>query len=237
MKNIYKVSKNNLPGMIDHTLLRPDATPEEIIRLCREAKKFKFACVFANPCHVPLCVKELKGTRVKVGTAIGFPLGATTTAVKKFEAEQALRAGAEEIDMVINVGMLKSGNDKYVEEDIHTVVTTARKYNAIVKVIIETALLTNEEKIKSCLIAKHAGADFVKTSTGFSTGGATTNDIALMRKTVGLKMGVKASGGIRSRYDAVAMIKSGANRIGTSTGVQIVGKKVRKYLSRKPKKY
>lgn len=216
---------DSLAGMIDHTLLNPDATKKQIVQLCAEAKKYKFACVCVNPCYVSLCAQELKGTRVKICTVIGFPLGASTTAVKKFETEQALRDGAKEIDMVINVGMLKSGDMSFVEEDISAAVTTARKYGAVVKVIIETSLLTDEEKVKACLIAKRASADFVKTSTGFAKGGATTADVALMRKTVGSVMGVKASGGIRSREEAFAMIKSGANRIGTSASVKIVGGK------------
>lgn len=239
MKNIYhgaeginsitgtEISSNigdSLAGMIDHTLLNPDATKKQIIQLCAEAKKYKFACVCVNPCYVSLCAQELKGTRVKICTVIGFPLGASTTAVKKFETEQALHDGAKEIDMVINIGMLKSGDETYVEKDISAVVTTARKYGALVKVIIETALLTDEEKVKACLIAKRASADFVKTSTGFAKGGATVHDVALLRKTVGPLMGVKASGGIRSREEAFAMIKSGANRIGTSAGMELVGK-------------
>ncbi len=210
--------------MIDHTLLNPDVTKKQIVQLCAEAKKYKFACVCVNPCYVSLCAQELKRTRVKVCTVIGFPLGASTTAVKKFETEQALRDGAKEIDMVINVGMLKSGDMSFVEEDISAAVTTAQKYGAVVKVIIETALLTDEEKVKVCLIAKRASADFVKTSTGFAKGGATTADVSLLRKTVGPLMGVKASGGIRSRKEAIAMIKAGASRIGTSAGVELVGK-------------
>ena len=238
MKNIYhgvdvvnfvtgtEISSNigdSLAGMIDHTLLNPDATKEQIIQLCAEAKKFKFACVCVNPCYVSLCAQELKGTQVNVCTVIGFPLGASTTAVKIFETEQALHDGAKEIDMVINVGMLKSGDETYVEKDISVVVTTARKYGAVVKVIIETSLLTDAEKVRACLIAKLTGADFVKTSTGFSKGGATVHDVALLRKTVGPLMGVKASGGIRSRKEAIAMIKAGASRIGTSAGVELVG--------------
>jgi deoxyribose-phosphate aldolase len=212
----------NLAGMIDHTLLKPDATKGQIVQLCKEAEKYKFASVCVNPYYVSLCVNELMGTRVNVCTVIGFPLGASATVVKEFEAEQALRDGAKEIDMVINVGMLKSGDDVSVENDIAAVVTTARKHDAIVKVIIETAILTKAEKVKACLIAKRAGADFIKTSTGFSKGGATVDDVALIRKTVGPDMGVKASGGIRSREDAIALIQSGANRIGTSAGVKII---------------
>jgi len=234
MKNSNNKNIINLAGMIDHSLLKPDATTKEIIHLCREAKKYKFATVFVNPCYVKRCVQELHG-RIKVGTTVGFPLGATTTAVKKFETEQSLQAGAQEIDMVINIGMLKSGNIKYVENDIRSVVSTAHKYNAIVKVIIETALLNKNEKIIACQIAKRAGADFVKTSTGFSKSGATTSDVALMRKIVGPDVGIKASGGIRTKKDAIALIKSGATRIGTSSGVKIVEKRIKNKSSRKSK--
>jgi len=214
--------ETDLASMIDHTLLKPEATREEIIKLCQEAKKYSFASVCINPSYVSLCAKLLRDTSVKVCTVIGFPLGATSTATKAFEAEHALRDGAREVDMVINVGMLKSGEYEYVENDIFAVVTTARRYNALSKVIIETALLTDEEKIKACLLAKRAGADFVKTSTGFSKGGATVGDIALMRKVVGSAMGVKASGGVRTREDALAMVASGADRIGASASVKIV---------------
>ncbi|HUL43213.1 MAG TPA: deoxyribose-phosphate aldolase [Bacteroidota bacterium] len=214
--------ETDLAGMIDHTLLKPEATKDEIIKLCQEAKKYVFASVCINPSYVSLCAKLLRDTSVKVCTVIGFPLGATSTATKAFEAEHALRDGAREVDMVINVGMLKSGEYEYVENDIFAVVTTARRYGALSKVIIETALLTDEEKIKACLIAKRAGADFVKTSTGFSKGGATVGDIALMRKVVGSAMGVKASGGVRTREDALAMVASGADRIGASASVKIV---------------
>lgn len=212
----------NLAGKIDHTLLKPDATPDEIKKLCDEAAKFKFASVCINPCYVSLCSNLLKGTGVKVCTVIGFPLGSTTTEVKKNEAEQAILNGAEEIDMVMNVGQLKQGNFNYVFNDINQVVITAKKYNVMCKVILETALLTDEEKVKACLICKKAGADFVKTSTGFSKGGATVGDIALMKYVVGLGIGVKASGGIRSKEDAQAMIASGADRIGASASVKIV---------------
>lgn len=213
----------DLARLIDHTLLKPEATKSEIEKLCAEAKKYNFASVCINPCYVALCSKLLRDTSVKVCTVIGFPLGATTTATKTFEAEQALRDGAQEIDMVINVGMLKSGEYDYVENDIFAVVTTGKRYGALTKVILETALLTDEEKIKGCLLAKRAGADFVKTSTGFSKGGATVGDIALMRKVVGSAMGVKASGGVRTREEALAMVASGADRIGASASVKIVG--------------
>ncbi len=214
--------ETELAGMIDHTLLKPEATKQQIVELCGEAKKYRFASVCINPSYVSLCAKILRDTPVKVCTVIGFPLGATSTAAKAFEAEQALRDGAREVDMVINVGMLKSGEYDYVENDIFAVVNTARRYGALTKVILETALLTDEEKIKGCLLAKRAGADFVKTSTGFSKGGATVGDIALMRKVVGSAMGVKASGGVRTREEALAMVASGADRIGASASVKIV---------------
>jgi deoxyribose-phosphate aldolase len=209
--------------MIDHTLLKPDATPAEIEKLCAEAKKFSFASVCINPSYVPLSVRLLRSTRVKVCTVIGFPLGATSTASKAHETEQAIRDGAGEVDMVINVGMLKAGEYRYVESDIFAVTSIARRHRVLSKVIIETALLTDEEKIKACVLAKRAGADFVKTSTGFSKGGATAADIVLMRRVVGSAMGVKAAGGVRSRDDALAMVASGADRIGASASVKIVG--------------
>lgn len=217
-----KLNDINIAGKIDHTLLKPDATPNEITELCEEAKKYSFASVCINPGYVSLCSKLLSGTSVKVCTVIGFPLGSNTTEVKKFEAEQALQNGATEIDMVINVGQLKAGNYDYVENDVRQIVSTAKSKNAICKVILETALLTDEEKVKACLICKKAGADFVKTSTGFSKGGATVGDVALMKYVVGKEMGVKASGGIRSKEDAEAMIASGADRIGASASVKIV---------------
>ena len=215
--------ETDLARMIDHTLLKPEATKDQIIQLCNEAKKHNFASVCINPCYVSLCAKLLRDTAVKVCTVIGFPLGASSTAAKAFEGEHALRDGAKELDMVINVGMLKSGEYEYVENDIFGLVTTARRYGALTKVILETGLLTDEEKVKGCLLAKRAGADFVKTSTGFSKGGATVGDIALMRKVVGTAMGVKASGGVRTREEALAMVASGADRIGASASVKIVG--------------
>jgi deoxyribose-phosphate aldolase len=215
--------EHDLARMIDHTLLKPDATIDEITRLCQEAKKYDFASVCINPSYVSRCSRQLRDTSVKVCTVIGFPLGATSTATKAFEAEHALRDGAKEIDMVINVGMLKSGEYDYVENDIFAVVTTGKRYRALTKVILETALLSDEEKVKGCILAKRAGADFVKTSTGFSKGGATVGDVALMRKVVGSAMGVKASGGVRTREDALAMVASGADRIGASASVKIVG--------------
>lgn len=217
----------HLNRFIDHTLLKPDATTEEVKKLCDEAREFNFASVCINPSFVSYCVDQLKGTTVKVCTVIGFPLGATTTETKRAEAEQVLAQGAEEIDMVINVGRLKDGDIQYVFNDINQIALAAKKYRAVCKVIIETALLTDEEKVKACLIAKEAKADFVKTSTGFSKGGATAGDIALMRYVVGSTVGVKASGGVRSYEDAMEMIEHGADRIGASASVKIVsGEKV-----------
>ena len=217
----------DLARMIDHTLLRPDATQKEIEKLCTEAKQYRFASVCINPSNVKLCAGLLRDTDVKVCTVIGFPLGATSSAAKAFETDRAIKDGAREVDMVINVGMLKSGEYNYVEEDILSVVSTAHSFGVLTKVIIETGLLTDEEKVKACMLAKHAGADFVKTSTGFVKGGATVGDIALMRKVVGPELGVKASGGVRSQEDALALIASGADRIGASASVKIVtGEKV-----------
>lgn len=213
----------DLARMIDHTLLKPDATPDEVQKLCEEAKKYIFASVCINAGHVPLCARLLRGTPVRVCTVIGFPLGATSTAAKAFESEQAIRDGAQELDMVINVGMLKAGELQYVERDIAAVVNAAKRHRVLTKVIIETALLNDEEKVKACLLAKKAGADFVKTSTGFAKGGATAGDIALMRRVVGTAMGVKASGGVRNREDALALVASGADRIGASASVRIIG--------------
>ncbi len=212
----------DLARLIDHTLLKPEATMSDIEKLCDEARKYGFASVCINPSYVPLCAKLLRGTDVKVCTVIGFPLGATLTAVKAFETEHVIRDGAQEVDMVINVGMLKSGQYEYVENDIFAVVSTARRYRVLTKVILETGLLTDEEKVKACILAKRAGADFVKTSTGFGKGGATVGDIALMRRVVGSAMGVKASGGVRTREDALAMVAHGADRIGASASVKIV---------------
>jgi deoxyribose-phosphate aldolase len=211
-----------IASMIDHTLLKPDATVQQIEQLCGEAKQFGFASVCINPSYVKLCSRNLKDTSVKVCTVIGFPLGATSSEAKSFEAERAAQDGARELDMVINVGMLKSGEYEYVEKDIASVVRTARRFGALVKVIIETGLLTDEEKVKACVLAKNAGAHFVKTSTGFSKGGATAGDIALMRKVVGSALGVKASGGVRTHEDAKVLIESGADRIGASASVMIV---------------
>ena len=211
-----------MAGMIDHTLLKPDATPDEIAQLAYEARKFSFATVCVNPTHVRLAAELLKDSEVKVCTVIGFPLGATQPEVKAFETEDAIRDGATEIDMVINIGALKSRDYKLVARDIKAVVDIAHPQGALVKVILETALLTDEEKIAGSLLAREAGADFVKTSTGFGPGGATVEDIALMRRAVGPSMGVKASGGIKNLADAEGMVQAGATRIGASAGVRIV---------------
>jgi deoxyribose-phosphate aldolase len=212
----------NLARLIDHTLLKPEATRDQIEQLCNEAKKYNFASVCINPCWVTLCAQLLKNTSVKVCTVIGFPLGASQTAVKVAEAEQAMRDGAEELDMVVNVGFLKSGDYESAENDIRAVVLAAHKHQALVKVILETCLLTDEEKVKASLLAKRAGADFVKTSTGFNKAGATVGDVALMRRVVGSAIGVKAAGGVRTREEAEAMVQSGADRVGASASVKIV---------------
>ena len=206
--------------LIDHTLLKQDATPEQIVKLCEEAKEFHFMSVCVNPAYVPLAAQCLKGSDVKVCTVIGFPLGMNLTKTKVEEAELAIKEGATEVDMVINVGMLKAGHDDFVEEEIRQLKAVAGQL--VLKVIIEACLLTDEEKVRACEASKRAGADFVKTSTGFSTGGATAHDVALMRKTVGPEMGVKASGGVRTHEDLLAMVEAGANRIGTSNGTKII---------------
>lgn len=208
--------------LIDHTLLKPDATPDQIAQLCYEARTYGFASVCVNPGYVKLCADLLKGTDVKVCTVIGFPLGASAPDVKAFETETALRDGATEIDMVINIGALKGRDYTLVARDIAGVVKLTHAAGSLVKVIIETALLNEEEKITACLLAKEAGADYVKTSTGFSGGGATVADITLMRRVVGPEMGVKASGGVRDYADAKSMVDAGATRIGASAGVKIV---------------
>ncbi|NWF89454.1 MAG: deoxyribose-phosphate aldolase [Ignavibacteriaceae bacterium] len=214
--------KKFLAQKIDHTLLKPEANSSEIVKLCEEADNFNFASVCVMPSFVSLCRKELKSSSVKVCTVIGFPLGATTSEVKKFEAEQAIQNGAGELDMVINIGKLKSEEYNFVFNDIAAVISVSKANHILTKVIIETCLLTDEEKIKACLIAKDAGADFVKTSTGFSKSGATVEDVSLMKHAAGETMKVKASGGIRSREDALRMINAGASRIGTSSGVKII---------------
>lgn len=210
----------NYSKYIDHTNLKQDATKDAIVKLCEEAKEHDFASVCVNPGWVPLCAKELAGSDVKVCTVIGFPLGATTSASKAFETKDAVNNGAQEVDMVINVGALKGGDDEYVYNDIKAVVDASG--DAHTKVIIETCLLTDEEKVRACELAVKAGADFVKTSTGFSTGGATVHDVALMRKTVGDKCGVKASGGIHTREEMLALIDAGATRIGASAGIALI---------------
>lgn len=210
----------NYNKLIDHTLLKQDATPEQIVKLCEEAKEHDFMSVCVNPAYVPLAAKCLEGSDVKVCTVIGFPLGMNLTKTKVEEAELAIKEGAEEIDMVINVGMLKAGHDDYVEEEIRELKAVAG--SKVLKVIIETCLLTDDEKVRACVASKNAGADYVKTSTGFSTGGATVHDVALMRKTVGPEMGVKASGGVSTHEDFVAMVEAGATRIGTSKGTKII---------------
>ncbi|MEH7113726.1 deoxyribose-phosphate aldolase [Neobacillus niacini] len=211
----------NVTKMIDHTLLKADATKEAIVKLVEEAKEYSFASVCVNPTWVKIAAEMLKDTpEVKVCTVIGFPLGASTSETKAFETKNAIENGANEIDMVINISALKDKQDDLVKKDI-TAVVEAAKGKALTKVIIETCLLTNEEKVRACELAVKAGADFVKTSTGFSTGGATVEDIRLMRETVGPEIGVKASGGVRSLEDALAMVEAGATRIGASSGVSI----------------
>ncbi|MDQ6599709.1 deoxyribose-phosphate aldolase [Bacillus salipaludis] len=210
-----------IAAMIDHTLLKPDATRQQIETLCQEAIEYKFFSVCVNPAWVKTCSDLLNGSDVKVCTVIGFPLGATTSETKAFETKNAIDNGADEVDMVINIGALKDRNDQLVESDIRAVVDAAET-RALTKVIIETSLLTQEEKIRACQLAVQAGADFVKTSTGFSSGGATIEDISLMRQAVGPELGVKASGGVRSTEDALKMIEAGATRIGASSGVAIL---------------
>ena len=211
----------NIAQIIDHTELKPDATKGQILQLIEDAKKNNFASVCVNPMWAKVASLELKDSGVSVCVVIGFPLGANTTATKTFEAKDAIKNGATEVDMVINIGELKDKNYSYVEQDIKSVVEVA-KGKALVKVIIETCLLSQDEKINACQIAKKAGADFVKTSTGFSKGGATIEDVKLMRKTVGKEMGVKASGGIHTKEEAMQMVEAGATRIGTSSGISII---------------
>jgi deoxyribose-phosphate aldolase len=208
-------------SLVDHTLLKPDATESDIERLCQEAAQFHFASVCVNPTWVRSAACHLRGTGVPVCTVIGFPLGATLPDVKAYEARRAILDGAREVDMVLNVGALKSGDDCAAEYDIRSVVEAAHEQGVLCKVIIETALLTDAEKVRACLAAKRAGADFVKTSTGFAKGGATVADVALMRRTVGAEMGVKASGGVKGITDARAMVEAGATRLGASVGVKI----------------
>lgn len=211
----------DIASYIDHTQLKANATREDIDKLCDEAMEYGFCSVCVNTTWTAHCAKRLRGSGVKVASVVGFPLGAMATESKSYEARTAGKDGADEIDMVMNIGALKSGDLKLVKEDIRRVVESTRP-ETVTKVIIETALLTDEEKVSACELAKEAGADFVKTSTGFSTGGATAEDVALMRRTVGEKMGVKASGGIRTLEDAIKMIDAGATRLGASSGVSIV---------------
>jgi deoxyribose-phosphate aldolase len=211
-----------IAGLIDHTLLKPDATRSQIEALCAEAREHGFATVCVNPAWVRLCAELLAGCPTRVCTVAGFPLGATLPDVKAFEASRAIEDGAREVDMVMNVGALKSGDYRLVERDVAGVADAARRGGALSKVIIEAALLSDDEKVKACVIARHACADFVKTSTGFGPGGATAADVALMRRVVGPEMGVKAAGGVRDLQSAQAMIDAGADRIGASVGVKIV---------------
>jgi len=214
--------ERGVAGLIDHTLLKPDATASDIDRLCREAAEWKFATVCVNPTWVAHAAGRLRGSGVGVCSVVGFPLGATTPDVKQYEARRAMFDGATEIDMVINVGSLKSGDVRLVTDDIRAVVGACAERAVTSKVIIETALLTDEEKVTACTLAKAAGADFVKTSTGFGPGGATAADVALMRKAVGDELGVKASGGVRDLQQLQAMVAAGATRIGASAGVRIL---------------
>ena len=216
------MKREQLARLIDHTLLKPDATPAEIEQICEEALEYQFASACINPSYVPLAAAELGDTEIAVCAAIGFPLGATTTTAKVCEAEQALSDGATELDMVLHLGALKAGERGRVEEDIAAVATVCHEGGALLKVIIEAALLSDEEKVLACEIAQEAGADFVKTSTGFAASGAKVEDVQLMRRTVSQRIGVKAAGGIHSYEEALAMIEAGANRIGASAGVQIV---------------
>lgn len=212
----------DIARLIDHTLLKPDATQAQIAQLCHEARQYGFATVCVNPTHVQLCAELLKGSDVAVCTVVGFPLGATPPEVKAYEAQQAINDGATEIDMVVNIGAVKGGESGLVERDIAAVTRTCHNNGAICKVIIEAALLTEQEKVKACELAKKAGADYVKTSTGFGPSGATVSDVALMRRVVGPGMGVKAAGGIRTYTDAKGMVEAGATRIGASAGVSIL---------------
>ncbi|HVT99783.1 MAG TPA: deoxyribose-phosphate aldolase [Acidobacteriaceae bacterium] len=216
-------SKQNLAAVIDHTLLKPEATQEQVIRLCREAAEHRFACAMVNPAWAALAWSELAGTGIPVGVVVGFPLGASLGTTKRDEAAALVKIGAHDIDMVLNVGLLKSGENQAVEQDIAGVVEVVHDAGAIVKVILETCLLSVEEKLRASELAIAAGADFIKTSTGFSTGGATPEDVGLMRGVAGGRCGVKASGGIRTLADARRMLEAGANRIGASAGVAILG--------------
>jgi len=223
MVKTLQISRKRLAGMIDHTLIKPTAVKDEVIKLCWEAETYGFCCAVVNPTYVSLARHVLEATDVKVCSTVGFPMGATLPEVKAFEAERVVEDGAEEVDMVMNVGALKSKEYERVRRDIGAVVGVKKVHkDAVVKVIIETGLLTDGEKVVACEIARRAGADFVKTSTGLFAGGATVEDVRLIRRTVGKGVGVKAAGGIRTLKDALAMIEAGADRIGTSTGVAIV---------------
>jgi len=215
-------STGGVAAMIDHTLLRPDAARQDIETLCREAAEYEFASVCVNPTWVATCARLLRGSPVKVCSVVGFPLGATTADTKHFETRRAIVDGADEIDMVINVGALKSGELRLVERDIEAVTAPCREVGGVTKIIIEAALLADEEKVTACVLAKAADADFVKTSTGFGPGGATPHDVALMRRVIGEEMGVKAAGGVRDLEGLKAMVAAGATRIGASAGVRIV---------------
>jgi deoxyribose-phosphate aldolase len=212
----------SIARMIDHTLLKPEATPAQIEKVCEEARTYGFASVCVNGAYVPLAARLLAGTQTVVGATIGFPLGAMATRVKAFETEVAIADGAREVDMVLHVGALKAGDTRVVQQDIAAVVAVCQSQGVLCKVILETVLLTDEEKVTACRLVQDAGADFVKTSTGFNAGGATVNDIRLMRRTVGPEMGVKAAGGVRNLADALAMIEAGATRLGASAGVAIM---------------
>jgi deoxyribose-phosphate aldolase len=216
-------SRRNLAAAIDHTLLKPEATQEQVIRLCREAAEYRFACAMVNPTWTALAYAELAGTGIPVGVVVGFPLGASLGTTKREEALALVKIGAHDVDMVINIGLLKSGENQAVQQEIQGVVEAAHEAGAIVKVILETCLLTVEEKLRASELAIAAGADFIKTSTGFSTSGATPEDVAMMRGVAGGRCGVKASGGIRTLADARRMLEAGANRIGASASVAIVG--------------
>lgn len=216
------MSKVEIARFIDHTLLKPEATPAQVGQLCDEARRYRFAAVCINPVYVKLAAESLAGSGVAVCAVVGFPLGTNVTAVKVYEAERVIVDGASEVDMVIHVGALKAGDHVYVRQDIAAVAAACHERGALLKVILETVLLSDAEKVSACQLAQAAGADFVKTSTGFAGGGATVEDVRLMRRTVGPQMGVKAAGGVRSYVDALAMIEAGANRIGASAGVKIV---------------
>lgn len=225
--NLKKEFTNDeIAKSIDHTILKPEATPDDVIEICNEALEYKFASVCVNSCYAPLVTSILESSEVKTCVVVGFPLGAMSTASKVAETKDAIEYGANEIDMVINIGMLKQAEYQYILNDIKAVSDTAHEMNAICKVIIETSLLTDEEKVKACLISKEAKADFVKTSTGFNGGGATVEDISLMKRVVGDELKVKASGGVRSHKDAVSVLNAGADRIGASAGVKIVTNKI-----------